>query len=46
MKRLGVLFGNRTELWWDHPVMQSFAWKKGRVADSGECLSAEFGDGN
>lgn len=28
MKRLGVLFGNRTELWWDHPVMQSFAWKK------------------
>ncbi len=28
MKRLGVLFGNRTELWWDHPVIQSFAWKK------------------
>lgn len=28
MRRLGVLFGNRTELWWDHPVMQSFAWKK------------------
>lgn len=28
MKRLGVLFGNRTELWWDHPVMQSFAWKR------------------
>ena len=28
MKRLGVLFGNRTELWWDHPVMQSFEWKK------------------
>lgn len=19
MKKLGVLFGNRTELWWDHP---------------------------
>lgn len=28
MKRLGVLFGNRTELWWDHPVLQSFQWKK------------------
>lgn len=28
MKKLGVLFGNRTELWWDHPVVQSFEWKK------------------
>ncbi len=28
MNRLGVLFGNRTELWWDHPVIQSFEWKK------------------
>ena len=28
MKELGVLFGNRTELWWDHPVIQSFEWKK------------------
>lgn len=28
MKRLGVLYGNRTELWWDHPVIQSFEWKK------------------
>lgn len=28
MKRLGILFGNRTELWWDHPVSQSFLWKK------------------
>ena len=28
MGRLGVLFGNRTELWWDHPVQQSFEWKK------------------
>lgn len=28
MKKLGVLFGNRTELWWDHPVQQSFEWKK------------------
>lgn len=28
MKRLGVLFGNRTELWWDHPVSQSFEWKR------------------
>ena len=28
MQKLGVLFGNRTELWWDHPVIQSFEWKK------------------
>ncbi len=28
MQRLGILFGNRTELWWDHPVIQSFDWKK------------------
>lgn len=28
MKKLGVLFGNRTELWWDHPVVQSYEWKK------------------
>ena len=28
MRKLGVLFGNRTELWWDHPVSQSFEWKK------------------
>ena len=28
MHRIGVLFGNRTELWWDHPIEQSFAWKK------------------
>ena len=28
MKKLGVLFGNRSELWWDHPVIQSYEWKK------------------
>lgn len=28
MRKLGVLFGNRTELWWDHPILQSFEWKK------------------
>ena len=28
MNKLGVLFGNRTELWWDHPVSQSYEWKK------------------
>ena len=28
MKRIGVLFGQRTELWWDHPVITSYAWKK------------------
>ena len=28
MKQIGVLFGNRTELWWDHPIAQSFEWKR------------------
>ena len=28
MRRLGVLFGNRTELWWDHPVSSSYRWKQ------------------
>ncbi|MDD3242508.1 MAG: ATP-binding cassette domain-containing protein [Eubacteriales bacterium] len=28
MKQLGILFGNRSELWWDHPVCTSFEWKK------------------
>lgn len=28
MKRMGVLFGNRTELWFDHPVNASFEWKR------------------
>ncbi|MDL2215785.1 ATP-binding cassette domain-containing protein [Ruminococcaceae bacterium OttesenSCG-928-N02] len=28
MRKTGVLFGNRTELWWDHPVIQSYDWKK------------------
>ena len=28
MERIGVLFGQRTELWWDHPVITSYEWKK------------------
>lgn len=28
MRRIGVLFGQRTELWWDQPVLTSFEWKK------------------
>ena len=28
MEKVGVMIGNRTELWWDHPVMQSFEWKR------------------
>jgi len=28
MRKLGVLFGNRTELWWDHPVSSSYHWKQ------------------
>ncbi len=26
--RIGVVFGQRTELWWDHPVLASFDWKR------------------
>src|SRR5439155_12417329 len=26
--RIGVVFGQRTELWWDHPVAVSFEWKR------------------
>ena len=28
MRRTGILFGNRSELWWDHPIRTSFEWKK------------------
>lgn len=28
MRRIGVCFGQRTELWWDHPVITSFEWKR------------------
>ncbi|MCL2772586.1 MAG: ATP-binding cassette domain-containing protein [Oscillospiraceae bacterium] len=28
MRKLGVLFGNRTELWMDHPVSSSYRWKR------------------
>lgn len=26
--RIGAVFGQRTELWWDHPVVASFEWKR------------------
>ncbi len=26
--RIGVVFGQRSELWWDHPVSASFEWKR------------------
>lgn len=26
--RIGVVFGQRTELWWDHPVIASYEWKR------------------
>ncbi len=28
MQRTGILFGNRSELWWDHPLCASFEWKR------------------
>jgi ABC-2 type transport system ATP-binding protein len=26
--RIGAVFGQRTELWWDHPLSASFHWKR------------------
>jgi ABC-2 type transport system ATP-binding protein len=26
--RIGVIFGQRTELWWDHPVAATYEWKR------------------
>ena len=26
--RIGVVFGQRTELWWDHAVAATFEWKR------------------
>ena len=26
--QIGVVFGQRTELWWDHPVSATFAWRR------------------
>lgn len=28
VRHIGVVFGQRTELWWDHPVAASFEWKR------------------
>ena len=28
MRRVGVLFGQRNELWWDYPVQASYEWKR------------------
>jgi ABC-2 type transport system ATP-binding protein len=28
VKRIGVVFGQRTELWWDLPISASFEWKR------------------
>lgn len=28
MRHVGVVFGQRTELWWDHPIAMSYEWKK------------------
>src|SRR5436305_1066033 len=28
VSRIGVVFGQRTELWWDQPVAVSFEWKR------------------
>ena len=28
MSRISIVFGQRTELWWDHPVITSYEWKK------------------
>jgi ABC-2 type transport system ATP-binding protein len=42
MRRVGVVFGQRTELWWDHPVEVSFQWKKAVWDISDEDYRARF----
>lgn len=44
MRHIGVLFGQRTELWWDHPVISSFEWKKQvwNIPDSTYCKNLEM----
>jgi ABC-2 type transport system ATP-binding protein len=28
VQKIGVVFGQRTELWWDHPIAASYEWKR------------------
>jgi ABC-2 type transport system ATP-binding protein len=28
VRRIGVVFGHRTDLWWDHPVAATYEWKR------------------
>ncbi|GAB3422949.1 ABC transporter ATP-binding protein [Flindersiella endophytica] len=28
VRRIGVVFGQRTDLWWDHPIAATFEWKR------------------
>lgn len=28
MRKIGVLFGQRSELWWDYPLQSNYEWKK------------------
>lgn len=28
VNHIGVVFGQRTELWWDHPIAASYEWKR------------------
>jgi ABC-2 type transport system ATP-binding protein len=28
VRQIGVVFGQRTDLWWDHPIAATFEWKR------------------
>ena len=45
MRHIGVLFGQRTELWWDHPVISSFEWEETGMEHTGFHLPQKPGDG-
>jgi ABC-2 type transport system ATP-binding protein len=41
--RIGVVFGQRTELWWDQPVAASFDWKRVVWEIPRDCYSRTLG---
>ncbi|WP_161786019.1 ATP-binding cassette domain-containing protein [Bifidobacterium thermacidophilum] len=43
VRNIAVVFGQRTELWWDHPVSSSFRWKKSIWKIDDETYSRQIG---
>jgi ABC-2 type transport system ATP-binding protein len=43
MRRIAIVFGQRTELWWDHSIEASFLWKKATWGVSDDDYDARVG---